>query len=323
MIDRIFCGPMSKNIVDAIIEFCIETGNRMVMIATRRQVEWNGGYVNNWTTNEFNEYVKSRTDLITLQRDHAGPGQGITDDDGYESLRHDARFFNRIHLDPWKKYPLFNEGLQYTTDMIKFCHALNPQLKFEIGTEEAIRCFDAEELDELLTGLLNNLGTLLFSKIDYAVIQSGTSLKGTLQTGNYNSNRLSEMAKVCRKFGVLSKEHNGDYMPAELIKEKFAAGLDSINIAPEFGLTETIAYLDNIRNQELLEKFWKICYNSGRWVKWVDKDFNPFENKRELIKICGHYVFSDTEFLSTVKVNLPWIDQEIKNRIRQKLENFI
>ena len=40
---------MSKNVVDAIIEF----GGGFGFIPSRRQVDYNGGYVNNWTTGEF------------------------------------------------------------------------------------------------------------------------------------------------------------------------------------------------------------------------------------------------------------------------------
>ena len=76
---KYFIGPMSKNIVDAINEFCNTTGNQIALIPSRRQVEWNGGYVNNWTTEEFSKY----TNLIK-QRDHSGPSQGIIDDDGYD-----------------------------------------------------------------------------------------------------------------------------------------------------------------------------------------------------------------------------------------------
>ena len=72
------------------------------------------------------------------------------------------------------------------------------------------------------------------NKIKYLVIQSETSLKGTNQTGNYDSQRLKEMIAVARKYKLISKEHNGDYIPVEVIKEKFSLGLDCINIAPEF-----------------------------------------------------------------------------------------
>ena len=74
---KYFIGPMSKNIVDAIVEFCANTGNTIGLIPSRRQVEWNGGYVNNWTTEEFSKYVTT----LPLQRDHGGPGQGNDDDE--------------------------------------------------------------------------------------------------------------------------------------------------------------------------------------------------------------------------------------------------
>ena len=135
MYPKFYIGPMSKNIVDAIIEFCNETGNKIGLISSRRQIEWDGGYVNTWTTEQFSEYTKMK---LVLKRDHAGPGQGYNDDDGYKSLEEDCKFFNLIHIDPWKKYPKYSEGLKWTIDMIKFCYNKNNSIEFEIGTEEAI-----------------------------------------------------------------------------------------------------------------------------------------------------------------------------------------
>ena len=83
-------------------------------------------------------------------------------------------------------------------------------------------------------------------------------------------------------------------MTNEQIKIRFNLGLDSINIAPEFGQLETLCYLDEIGSD--IEEYYKICYDSKRWNKWVDKDFIPSDNKEELIKICGHYVLSDDNF---------------------------
>ena len=56
-----------------------------------------------------------------------------------------------------------------------------------------------------------------------------------------------------------------------------------------------------------------------RWEKWVDKSFDSEENKEELIKICGHYVFSDSKF---VKIK-PDIDNKIKDTITNKLKELI
>ncbi len=305
---KFYIGPMSKNIVDSILEFTQETKNLVGLIPSRRQVEWDGGYVNNWTTKAFSSYAQN----APLKRDHSGPGQGYTEDDGYISLKEDCKYFDLIHIDPWKKYPSYKEGLRWTLDMINFCYEENPNIQFEIGTEEAIRRFEPQELNQLVIDLYLQLPQKVFAQIKYLVIQSGTSLKGNTNTGDYDKGRLLSMINVAKHWKLISKEHNGDYIPSELIKEKMSLGLDSINIAPEFGLIETQTYIDNGIDTD---KFWKICYDSKRWEKWVDSSFDPFTQKEDLIKICGHYVLSHPEFLK-VKPN---IDSKIKNNIKEKL----
>ena len=308
---KYYIGPMSQNIVDAIIEFCDETNNKIGLIPSRRQVEWDGGYVNNWTTEIFSKY----TDKLILKRDHSGPGQGYTDDDGFKSLEYDCKYLNMIHIDPWKKYPTYEEGLTWTLKMIKFCYNKNPNIEFEVGTEESIRRFSPTDIDILLTDLKLNLTNKEFNQIKYAVIQSGTSLKETTNTGEYDKDRLVSMVKIVKKHDLLSKEHNGDYIPVDLIKEKMDLGLDAINIAPEFGLIETLSYVHEGIN---IDKFWKICYDSKRWEKWVDNNFDPYTQKLDLIKICGHYVLSTPEFLK-IKPN---IDNIIKSNIKNKLNEL-
>jgi len=75
---------------------------------------------------------------------------------------------------------------------------------------------------------------------------------------------------------------------------------------------ETLTYINNGID---IEKFWEICYHSKRWEKWVSTDFDPFTQKLDLIKICGHYVLSNTEFLE-IKPN---INDKIKTNIKEKL----
>ena len=319
---KYFIGPMTKNVVDSIIKFCEETDNEIGLIPSRRQIEWDGGYVNNWKTQDFSSYVTSGSQRILLQRDHSGPGQGKSDDLGYRSLLEDCKNMDLIHIDPWKKYPDYRDGLEWTVDMIKYCDSISSDLMYEVGTEEAIRRFESSELDQFLKDLRDSLGLVLFSKIKYAVIQSGTSLKGNNQTGNYDKNRLEDMISVVKKYGLLSKEHNGDYIPVSTIKEKFSLGLDSINIAPEFGLIETQTYLDEIKDPDLFQIFWEICYESKKWEKWVNPDFDPLDNKEDLIKICGHYILSNPIFLSKIKSNFPGIDEKIQINITEKLKKL-
>jgi hypothetical protein len=303
---------MSKNIVDSIIEF----GDVFGFIPSRRQVDYNGGYVNGWTTEEFFKYIDGRT---IIERDHAGAGQGYIDDDGYESLKDDCRYVDIIHIDPWKKYSGYYKGLKHCISNIEFCYYTNRNIKFEVGTEESIRKFTDIELNSLLSDLEFELLPEIFDNIEYVVVQSGVGLDLGKQnnTGRFDPDRLEKMVDVCKKFGKKSKEHNGDYLSNDEYKVRFDLGLDSINIAPEFGQIETLCYLEEMG--EDIDEYYNICYGSKRWEKWVDKDFVPEDNKKELIEICGHYVFSDESFLD-IKPN---IDDKIKKVIKEKLKRMI
>lgn len=319
---RFGIGPMSKNVVDACIAYSNGNDVSLMLIPSRRQIEWNGGYVNNWTTKSFPEYVGGRTTgNVLLMRDHAGPQQGQVSDSGFDSLRYDCNHFDLIHLDPWKAAEDFQDGCAWTKQMIDFCFKVNPFVQYEIGTEESIFRYDAEQLRQLLNFLRRNLSTAQFDNIRFAVIQSGTSLKGNENTGTYDAPRLMDMLAVCRDYGVLSKAHNGDYLPVSLIAEKFRLGLNAINIAPEFGQIETQIYLEAIGQDEiLLDKFYKMCFNSGRWKKWISEE--RALDKVALINVCGHYVFSDPLFLSDIKSYFPDIDNIIKIKLTEKLDQL-
>lgn len=319
---KIFIGPMSKNIVDCLINFSNNENVKIGIIASRRQIENFGGYVNNWKTDEFVHYIRKKSNNILIQRDHAGPEQGQFSDDGYDSLLSDSMLFDLIHIDPWKKYPEFNLGLKETIKMIEFCYRINPNIQYEVATEEAIRRFEAYELADLMHQLRGELAPEIYKQIKYLVIQSGTSLKETQQTGIYNSDRLESMLSVCKNFEILSKEHNGDYLPIDLIKNKFDKGLDSINIAPEFGVIETNSYIEEISDTKTINDWWQICFDSNKWQKWVTPSFNPYENKLELIRICGHYTFSNDMFNEKIKSKYKNIDEIIHRNIFNKLKEL-
>ena len=66
-----------------------------------------------------------------------------------------------------------------------------------------------------------------------------------------------------------------------------------------------------------IEDYFQICFDSKRWEKWVDKDFLPHENKKELIEICGHYVLSDEQFKNKTTNRF-----KIKETINEKLRSL-
>ena len=313
---KFYIGPVSKNIVDTIIDFSIKENYKIGIIASRRQIDWNGGYVNNWKTETFIEYLIDRKNMI-IERDHGGIAQGNYHDNGTISFYVDAKRFDIIHIDPWNHYKNNLEGgINETIDNIKFINSINDNCLFEVGTEESICYFDDIKLDFMLDKLKNKLGEL-FNKIVYCAIQSGTNLKGIKNTGTFDQNRLKKMLNVCDKYGLLSKEHNGDYLNLNDIKTRFDIGLSAMNIAPEFGVFETNILLENM-TEEQKDKFFNICYESNKWRKWVDLDFDPFNNKIELIRICGHYQFSNPKFLE-MNINL---DNIIKNKLYLKLKKL-
>ena len=80
-------------------------------------------------------------------------------------------FMDIIHIDPWKKYPFFEDGLLETIKNINYISNINPKVKFEIGTEEAIRKFNFKEIVELIQELKMELNSTQFKNIQYICIQ--------------------------------------------------------------------------------------------------------------------------------------------------------
>lgn len=309
---------MSKNVVDACIDFANQRARPLMLIPSRRQIEWCGGYTG-WTTRDFMIYVRARTDQILLMRDHAGPGQGDDTKEDMHSLFTDCVYFDAVHLDPWKVADSFEEGAAIVPIMIEYCHRLNPDLYYEIGTEQAICPYEADQLDAFIQFVKKNVTAAQWAQVRWAVIQSGTSLKGNENTGRHDPIRLTNMLLVCEKHGLLTKVHNGDYLPREQVVKMFGFGLDAINIAPEFGQIETQTYLAAIgADENLLDIFYKTAYASGRWTKWLEPE--QAADKVTLLNAAGHYVFAHHDFM-TLKTKLPPdIDETVKANVTRRLE---
>ena len=132
-------GPMSKNCVDVTIDLANKYECPFFLIASRRQIDseqFGGGYVNNWTTEEFAKYVleKNKKGNIYLCRDHGGPWQNSMEiekklnleeamDSAKNSYIADIKSgFKILHIDP--SIDIFgkvsNEELVDTTEEVLF-----------------------------------------------------------------------------------------------------------------------------------------------------------------------------------------------------------
>ena len=316
---------MSLNVVDCVIQHGKE--KHAGLIPSRRQVDYSGGYVNGWTTKGFSEYVRSSASSLFLCRDHGGPSQGSIVDDGISSMVDDAKHFDLIHIDPFKQTKKIEEAILITQSLIEKVYAENPSILFEIGTEEAICKYEPNDLHFFLSQLKKLISDEHFANIKYAVVQSGTGLDlaNMKNTGIFDAKRLAAFIGVCKEFHIASKEHNGDYLIEEsLLRQRFEIGLDAINIAPEFGQIETDWYLKACKKESeiLYQKFFDICYTSNKWSKWISSHNSSGLTKDSYIRMSGHYLLSNQNFLSEIKAYFPNSDQEIKQIIQNRLESL-
>lgn len=314
---QFYLGPMSLNVIQAALAFHRERELPLTFIPSRRQIDAQNSYVANLTMDTFRSLVGS---YAKIERDHGGPSQGAIPDDGWDSLVEDAKYADFVHIDPWKAYPNYEQGLEWTIAAILRIHELNPCIRFEIGTEESIRRFEVHEVDKLLQDLQTSLSDRQFAAVQYVVVQCGTALKEGHNTGEFDATRLRRMLEVVARYGKVAKEHNGDWISRETVIAKTALGLQHINIAPELGEIESKTLYD-LMNAEDKETFFEICWKSRKWEKWVTADFNPQENKEQLVHICGHYVFSDPAFAS-LKSKYPTADQDAQHAITARLNEL-
>ena len=317
---KYYIGPMSKNVVDCVIKH--GQLHSIGLIPSRRQVDFSGGYVNGWNIETFSSYVKKKNSLVLLCRDHGGAEQGQVSDDGNKSFRTDSQYLDLIHIDPFRVSDSIYTAAEKTLHSINYIHSINPNMMYEVGTEEAIFKYEPEDLLWFLEFLRFSLSKEQFNKIKYAVVQSGTRLDLATRTniGNYNNTRLENFIEVVKSFNLMSKEHNGDYLTDSFdVEVRFASGLDAINIAPEYGQIESEFYLEMCsRDNALFEQLYKICYNSGKWKKWIS-DVSRV-SKSQIIMTCCHYILSDKSFIDNIKSHFPNADKLIQKRITSKLK---
>lgn len=325
-------GPMSVNTVDATIELANEHDMPILMIASRRQIdseEFGGGYVNNWTTEDFARYVtdKDKKGKILLSRDHGGPWQSNKEKDAQLGLRRAmdsakssyradiAAGFQVLHIDPSidiHGQPSVDEVLDRVFDLYEFCWVQAQQFKqeiiFEVGTEEQSGSTNSqEELDYTLNAIKKFCTQNKIPQPTFVVIQCGTRVMEMRNVGSFDSPtrivneipaeiQLPKMIEICNRHGIFMKEHNADYLSDEGLQWHPRLGIHAANVAPEFGVAETKALVHVLESNGLAkyaERFLQISYESNMWGKWMLDYTTATDRDRSLI--AGHYVFSRPE----------------------------
>lgn len=331
-------GPMSLNCVDAAIELSNEHEVPMMLIASRRQIdseEFGGGYVNNWTTEQFSRYVidRDKKGKILLARDHGGPWQNIQEKEEGLSLRRAMESakasyradieagFQILHIDPSVDIhgsPSVDEVLDRVFELYEFCWSQAQQLQqeivFEIGTEEQSGSTNSqEELDYTLNEIQKFCKKNQFPQPSFVVIQCGTRVMEMRNVGSFDSPvrvadelpaeiQLPKMIEICERYGIFMKEHNTDYLSDEALQWHPRLGIHAANVAPEFGVAESRALVDVLEKNglsEFSERFLQLAFDSNKWNKWMLPDTKASDRDRSII--AGHYIFSTPECVSLKK----------------------
>ena len=316
-------GPMSGNCVEA--AFSYSHGRKCIieLIASRRQVECSrlgAGYVNNWTTEAFAEYVggmrkKYPASKMLVCRDHGGPWQGNGGPMPFHKAMEEAKTsygadissgFDLVHIDP--SLNLDGKGSEGRTisaafELLSFCaEAADRQgrkMHYEIGTEENVgRAVSLDSFDSTLGKISDYCRESGIEMPLFVVGQTGSLVKEMRQVGNFDRQSAGQLAACARKHGALLKEHNADYISEHQILERFSSGVPSLNVAPEFGAIESRLFVERCAEKgrsELVEKFLALSLASGKWKKWLD---SAHVSDYDKAMISGHYVFASQEFQS-------------------------
>ena len=352
-------GPMSKNCVDATIELADQYKSPLMLIASRRQIDseqFGGGYVENWSTKQFSDYVRSKdiNKNIILARDHGGPWQNELEKnknmnlkDAMQSAKDSYRAdidagFHMLHIDPSidiHSQPTADQILERVYELYDFSWSYAQQkgkdIIFEIGTEEQSGSNNSkEELEYTLESMRKFCKNNKLPFPSFIVIQAGTRVMETKNIGSFDSPirianelppeiQIPQMIDICNKFGIFMKEHNTDYLSTDSLKWQPRLGIHAANIAPEFGVAETRAFISILKeggHNDLVEEFLKISYESMKWKKWMMKNTDANDTDRAII--AGHYVFSSNEFIKLKAKALKKIDN-LEDFLKKKVKESI
>lgn len=357
-------GPMSKNCIDASLELSQQFNVPQVLVASRRQIdseEFGGGYVENFSTENFVNYVKNKNvKKIFLARDHGGPGQGefekIHNLDLHGSMQVAKKSFENdilsgldfLHIDP--SIPIQNETL--TIDNIlnrlfelyghvnEYAQIHNKKIEIELGTEEQNGYTeDAEKFEYFLNKVMKFCDTNKIIKPTFIVAQTGTRVMETKNIGQFSAynkpidaiDTIIKTLQICEKYDVMLKEHNADYLSSESLSLRPLMGIHASNVAPEFGVIETkgLFYLLNTFGyKKELDLFIEVALSSEKWKKWMLKDSQTSNIEKAVI--CGHYIFANAQ-IKQMKEKISCellhrninVDEYLKTLVKQSMLRYM
>ncbi|HMJ33190.1 MAG TPA: class II D-tagatose-bisphosphate aldolase, non-catalytic subunit [Baekduia sp.] len=328
---QIGVGVVSLNVVDAAVEIAGHHDVSLMLIASRRQVEMaelGGGYVAGLTPQALATHVRARDrrNRVLVCRDHGGPWQGNGGTTGTpERAMEEAQAsfladleagFDILHIDT-SACPAGHESgdgpQRRLLELYDACWTAAREggrvIAFEVGDEEQSSVTDGLDQPRRL------LETLREFRRDtgappplFVVIQTGTKVMERRNVGSLSAPyridgqmppqiHLPQVMALVRAYGAHLRQHNTDYLPTEILRWHPLLGIHAANIAPEYGIEETLGLLAVMEGRgaaDLSERFLTLAFDTRKWEKWQLEGSAGTDRERAIW--AGHYVFSTPEF---------------------------
>jgi D-tagatose-1,6-bisphosphate aldolase subunit GatZ/KbaZ len=374
-------GPMSPALIQACFELGKEKDLPLMFIASRNQVdadEFGAGYVNNWDQFRFAADLKAMAEKVGfdgdyfLCRDHGGPWQRdkerkdhIPEAEAMELARHSYQVdmdagFDLLHIDPTKDPYVVGKVidielvLSRTVELIRFCEEYRKannlkEFFYEVGTEETNGGLtDISAYEGFIVELNKRLLAADLPQPLFIVGQTGTLTRLTKNVGHFNDTQSAELSAISTRYGVGLKEHNGDYLPDDILLKHPGLGITAMNVAPAYGTIETRAYLKLAEVEKdlaakgfiqtasnLKSVLTRECVLSHKWEKWMTDEhknkseeqiFNEPELLKEILELSGHYNYEKPDVVKEMKTlfaNLRSFGVEPERYVVNKIKDMI
>jgi len=354
-------GPMSTEVIYAGLELAKELDFPLILIASRNQIdskEFGGGYVNGWDQKEFSSAIDKMArevgfkGLLYKCRDHGGPWQRDREknekfvvkeamDIAKKSFLADIEAgFNLLHIDPTKDPHKKDTNLviDRTIELIEYLEDERKkrgfgEIGYEVGTEDIQGGLTQNSVfRDFLVELIHRLKKKNLPLPDFIVGQTGTLVKMTKNVGTFASQKAKELVSIAQGFEIGFKEHNADYLDEEILKEHPSLGITASNVAPEFGVAQTSAYLklaEDAGDKGAISLFEEAVIKSNRWQKWLFKEdegitpealVSDKKKLRHVTEACGHYVLEEPQIKEAIKNY--FVRDSIKSAIAKYVRAF-
>lgn len=301
---KLALGPMSSEAIEATYKYSEENNVQLMLISSKSQIDWNGGYVNNWNTQQYSEYLdqmdkKYPMSDVLICRDHCGTGfnnnvrfDNLKKDlvDVIKTVEYDLAYgFDLIHVDMCHLKTNHSGKLKWTVKILDLIKKIKPTTLLELGTDENLGNAAVD-----LIQLERDIKFFSEWKPVFYVAQTGSLIKEINQVGTFEPTVVGKTADLLHRNEFKLKEHNADYLSVNDLNLRKGI-VDAVNIAPMLGVLQTNFILHKSMQYGFdTTAFLDRSYASGRWKKWLYK--NEMSNKYLCALAAGHYNFTSDEY---------------------------